>query len=159
MLALWHRSSTMAQVLSLMATHSKDRSQFRLSEWNKTRYTQVPLNKITYTHGITDQKEHIRMHALSCKEKRIRFGNLMFGPWYLVRHIWTYGFGPWYCIQSVEPMYWVPSIGSLWFWTMVWVRPKSIKREVDHLARDKPNYWISYEEQDREYCHWVMVHN
>ena len=37
-------------------------------------------------------------------------------------------FGPWYCVRSIEPRYWVPSIGSLWFWTMVWVRPKTIKR-------------------------------
>ena len=43
----------------------------------------------------------------------------MFGPWYLIRHILTYGFGPWYCIQRIEPRYWVPSIGSQWFWTMV----------------------------------------
>jgi len=48
---------------------------------------QVPLNKIVYTCGITDQKDRIRMHALSCKEKHVHVGNLMFGPWYLVRHI------------------------------------------------------------------------
>ena len=59
------------------------------------------------------------MHALSCKEKRVHVGKLIFGPWYLVLGIWTHGFGPWYLIQCVEPKYWVHGIDSLWFWTMV----------------------------------------
>ena len=32
LLELWHRFGTMAQVLSLMATHSNGRSQFKLLE-------------------------------------------------------------------------------------------------------------------------------
>ena len=119
LLALWHWFDAMTQVLSLMATHSDDRSQFRLSKWRKKRYTQVPLNQVTYTCKITDQKACIRMHTLSCKEKRVHVGKIIFGPWYLVLGIWTYGFGPWYLIRSVEPRYWVHRIDSLWFWTLV----------------------------------------
>jgi len=80
---------------------------------------QVPLNQVVYTHGITDQKVRIHMHALSCKEKRVRVGKLIFGSWYLILGIWTYGFGPWYLVRSVEPRYWVHGIDYLWFWTMV----------------------------------------
>ena len=119
MLALWHRFGTMVQVLSLMETHSDGRSQFRLSEWKKKRYTQLRLNQVMYTCGFDDKKARIRIHELSCKEKHVHVGKLIFGPWYLVLGIWTYGFGPWYLVRSVEPRYWDPSIGSKWFWTMV----------------------------------------
>ena len=59
------------------------------------------------------------MHALSCKEKHVHEGKLVFSPWYLVLGIRTYGFGPWYLVLCVEPRYWVLSFGYKWFWTMV----------------------------------------
>ena len=62
--------------------------------------------------GSPYTKSRIRTHALSKKERRIRVGNLSFGPWY-------FGIGPWYLVQSVDPRYWVQGIGSTWFWTMV----------------------------------------
>ena len=80
---------------------------------------QVPLNQAAYTRGFDDKKACICMNALSCTEKRVHVGKLIFSPWYLVLGIWTYGFGPWYLVRSVEPRYWVHGIDSLWFWTMV----------------------------------------
>jgi len=80
---------------------------------------QVPLNQVAYTRGIYVQNVCIHMHALSCKEKHVHVGRLIFGPWYLVLGIWTYGFGPWYLVRSVEPKYWIHGIDSLWFWTVV----------------------------------------
>ena len=71
---------------------------------------QVHLNQVAYTCGFDDQKVRICMHALSCKEKHVHVGKLIFGPWYLVLRIWTYGFGPWSLVQSVEPLYWVHGI-------------------------------------------------
>jgi len=112
-LALWHRFGTMTQVLSLMATHSDCRSQFRLLEWKKNSYKQFPLNQATYTHGIIDQKVHMHIHTLSCTKKCVHVGKLIFSPWYLVLGIWTYGFGPWYLVWSVEPKYLVQGIDSL----------------------------------------------
>ena len=79
------------------------------------RYTQVPLNQIAYTGGIADQKSHMCMHTLSCTEKRVHVGKLIFGsvvfrPMALVLGIASEvlnpgigslvlvlnGFGPWY---------------------------------------------------------------
>jgi len=68
------------------------------------------FDKVAYTRRITEQKSRMRMHALSCRGKHVHVGKLIFT---------TMVFGPWYCIQSIEPRFWVPSIGSLWFWTMV----------------------------------------
>jgi len=81
--------------------------------WQSHVYMQDCWSKVVYAYTC------IFMHKIthSC------------GKAYFQDHgIWTYGFGPWYCIWSIEPRFWVPSIGSLWFWTMVWVRPKTIKR-------------------------------
>ena len=72
------------------------------------RHTQVSFDEVAYTRGIADQKS--RMHALSWTEKRVHVGKLIFR---------SMVFGPWYCVRSIKPRYWVPSIGSLWFWTMV----------------------------------------
>ena len=94
----------------------------------KIRYTQVPLNQVTYTCRIADQKARIRMHALSCKEKHVHVGKLIFGPWYLVLGIWTYGFGPWYLV-------WLHSIDSLWFWTMVLGKAENNKRGKRSLGK------------------------
>jgi len=37
-----------------------------------------------HTHELVIQKSRIRIHALSCKEKRVHVEELIFGPWYLV---------------------------------------------------------------------------
>ena len=110
----------MAQVLSLMATHSKNHlddgsgsQDLRIKE--KEGYTQVPVDQTTYTRGFTDQKAWMYIHALSCIEKCVQFGklgfwSLVFGPVVLDHGIssevlnlgiWTQvlvliGFGPWY---------------------------------------------------------------
>ena len=68
-------------------------------------YTQVHLDKDAYTRELDVPKARMRIHALSRKEKRIHVGELMFGPWYLVR--------------SVDPKYWVHGIDLLWFWIVV----------------------------------------
>ena len=83
-MALWHRFGAMAQVLSLMETHSGDRLQFRFLEWKKNVYTQVHHDEDAYTWGFVVQKSRICRHALSCKEKCIHVGELIFGPCYLV---------------------------------------------------------------------------
>ena len=56
--------------------------------------------------------------------------SMVFSPTYLNLWFWSLVLH-----LNVEPKYWVPSISSQWFWTMVWVRPKIIKAEGDHLAR------------------------
>jgi len=65
----------------------------RLQRMKKERYTQVHLDKGAYTHGLTDQKERIRTHALSQKEKHVYLGKLNFGPKYLVHGILIHGIG------------------------------------------------------------------
>jgi len=79
------------------------------------RYTQVSFDEVAYTHGIAVQKLHMRMHALSCTEKRLHVGKLIFrcmvfGPMVLDLGIASeilnpgigslvlvlYGFGPWF---------------------------------------------------------------
>jgi len=119
MLALWHRFGAMTQVLSLMATHSDDRSQFRLLEWRKKRYTQVPLNQVAYSLGLADQKARMCIHALSRKERRVHVGEFGFGPWYLDHGILTHGIDPRYLVRSIDPRYLVQGFESKWFWTMV----------------------------------------
>ena len=44
-------------------------------------YTQVHLDKDTYTRGLDVTKAHMRIHTLSCKEKCIYVGELIFGSW------------------------------------------------------------------------------
>ena len=73
------------------------------------------IYKGVYTRRIADQKSRMHMHTLSCTEKRVHVGKLIFGSVVFRPMV----FGPWYYVQSVEPRYWVPSIGSKWFWTMV----------------------------------------
>ena len=102
---------------------------------------QVPLNQGVYTRMLNDQKAHIHLHALSCKEKHVRVGKLIFGPWYLVLGIWTYGFGPWYLVKSVDPRYWALGIVYYGFGPWYCGRPKTIKEEGDHVAKDHLNYY------------------
>jgi len=90
-----------------------------LQKWKKNIYTQVHLDEAAYTRRLDVWKMRMCIHALSCKEKHVHVGELIFGPWYLVFGIWTYGFGPWYLVGCVDPKYWVHGIGSKWFWTMV----------------------------------------
>ena len=78
-------------------------------------YRRFTIYKGTYTRGIVDQKSCIRMHALSCTEKRVHVGKIIFGsmvfrPMVLVLGILSEvlnpsigslvlvlnGFGPWY---------------------------------------------------------------
>jgi len=47
-------------------------------------YTQFHLDKVAYTRGLDISKAHMRIHALSCKEKRVHVGKLTFGPEHLV---------------------------------------------------------------------------
>ncbi|MCY6488212.1 hypothetical protein, partial [Actinobacillus pleuropneumoniae] len=77
-------------------------------------YTQVHRDRAAYTRGLVIEKTRMRIHALSCKEKRVHVGKLGFGPWYL-----DHGIGPRYLIQRVDPRYLVQGIGSKWIWTMV----------------------------------------
>ena len=80
-----------------MATLSGDRSQFQILvqafRMKKKIYTQVHLDEGAYTHGLDVTKSRMRIHALSCKEKRVYVGELTFGLWYLVLDIrpmvWT----------------------------------------------------------------------
>ena len=44
-------------------------------------YTQVNLAEDAYTRGLVVSKVRVRIHALSCKEKRVYVGELTFGPW------------------------------------------------------------------------------
>jgi len=44
-------------------------------------YTQVQLDKVVYTRGFDVLKVRMRIHALSCKRKRVYVGNLTLGPW------------------------------------------------------------------------------
>jgi len=44
-------------------------------------YIQVHLDKVVYTRGLDVLKACMRIHALSCKEKRVYVGNLNFCPW------------------------------------------------------------------------------
>ena len=93
----------MTQVLSLMATHSDDRSQFRLTERRKKRYTQVSLDQAAYACGFADQKARMHIHTLSRKERHVHVGEFGFGLWYLDHGILTHGIGPRYLVQSVDP--------------------------------------------------------
>ena len=119
LLALWHRIGTMAQVLSLMATHLanhsddssgsqalkiKEKEVYAGSRWPSHVYTQIHRPKGAYAYTRTF------MH---------REARTVWKIWFLFLGIWTYGFGPWYLVQSVEPRYWVHGIDSLWFWIMV----------------------------------------
>ena len=47
-------------------------------------YVQVHCDQATYTHGLDITKEHMRIHALSCKKNRVYVGKLTLGPWQLV---------------------------------------------------------------------------
>jgi hypothetical protein len=42
----------------------------------KEIYTQVHLDEDAYTRGLDVSKARMRIHALSCKEKRVHVGNL-----------------------------------------------------------------------------------
>ena len=87
----------------------------RVLEQRKRRYTQVPVDQTVYTREFSDQKARMRIHSLSCTEKRVQFGNL--GFWSLVFGLMVLdhgisfevlnlsigsqvlvlsGFGPWY---------------------------------------------------------------
>lgn len=105
----------MARVFSLMATHSDVRSVFKLSVSKKNRYTQVSFDKVMYTNQIANPKSRMRIRTLSCTEKNVHVGNLIFrtmvfGPMVLELGIASevlnpsleslvfvlYGFGPWF---------------------------------------------------------------
>ena len=86
---------------------------------NERRYTEVPLNEVTYTRGFFDQKAHMHIHTLSHKERCVHVGEFGFGLWYLDHGILTHGIVPWYLVRSVDPKYLVQGIDSKWFWTMV----------------------------------------
>lgn len=128
-----------------MATHSGGRSQFRLSEWKKNSYTQVTFNQVTYICGIDDKKLRMRIHTLSCTEKRVHMGNIIFGSMVI---------GPWYCVRNIEPRYWVPSIGSIGLSKAKTIkRRRSFGKEIDssieYLMRSK--IWNTGD--------WFMVHS
>ena len=99
----------MAKVLSLMATHTGDRSQYNRSvaeiddqltknEENK-KYTGAPFSRCGHRlgsqamcskgadmfAGVPNKRCGPKVHRLSCREKCTHVGKLMFGPWYLVR--------------------------------------------------------------------------
>ena len=76
---------------------------------------QVSFDEVAYTREIADQKLHMNMHTLSCMQKRIHVGKLLFrtmvfGPMVLDLGIAfkllnqgfgslvlvLYGFGPWF---------------------------------------------------------------
>ena len=109
------------QVVSLMANHTDDKSKCRrsaarnwwtrLQEWRENTYTQVHCDKSTYTRMLVVTKSHMRMHAHSCKEKRIYVGKLTFGPWRLVLGIWTYGFWTMASRQTCWSL-----VLSWWYW-------------------------------------------
>jgi len=44
-------------------------------------YTQVQLDKVAYTRGLDVLKARMRIHAFSCKRKRVYVGKLTLGPW------------------------------------------------------------------------------
>ena len=47
------------------------------------------IYKDTYSRGIADQKSRMRMHELSCTEKRVHVGKLIFGSVYLDLWFWS----------------------------------------------------------------------
>jgi len=68
-----------------------------------------------YTHGLDDQKVHMRIQALSRTKKCIQVGEFGFGSWYLDHGILTHGIGPRYLVRSVDPRYLVQGIDSKLF--------------------------------------------
>ena len=70
----------MAQVLSLMATLSSGQILVQAFRMKEKSYTQVHLDKVSYTRGLDVSKVRMRIHALSCKERRLYVGKLTFGP-------------------------------------------------------------------------------
>ena len=66
--------------------------------------------KGVYTCRIADQKSRMCMHTLSCKEKRVHVGKLIFG---------SVVFRPMVLVLGIASEVLNPSIGSQWFWTMV----------------------------------------
>jgi len=70
----------------------------------------------------------MHMHALSCMEKRVHVGNIIFG--FVV-------FRPMVLVLGIASEVLNPGIGSLTlvlngFGPWYWVRPKTIKGEEDH---------------------------
>ncbi len=102
----------MTQVLSLMATHSDDISQYNrlttksyisdFTEWRKRGICRFTISQAAYTCGFIVYKLRIRTHALSKKEKFIYLGKLSF---------WFEVFGPWY----FDPWYW-SKVSGLRYW-------------------------------------------
>lgn len=106
-LALWHIFGTMTQVLSLMATHSDDRSQFRLTEWRKKGICRFPIDQAACTHGFVDQKARIAYTRTFTEGKartcwKTKFWSVVFGPLY---------FDPWYCSKVFGPKCWTHVFG------------------------------------------------
>jgi len=94
-----------------------------------TGYTRrFTIYKGVYTHGIADKKSRMHMHSLSCTEKCVHVGKLIFG---------SMVFRPMVLDLGIASEVLNPGIGSLLlvlngFGPRYWVRPKTIKGEEDH---------------------------
>ena len=65
---------------------------------------QVSSDEVVYTRGIAYQKSRRHMHALSCTEKHVHVGNLIFG---------SMVFRPMVFVLGIASKVLNPSIGSL----------------------------------------------
>ena len=109
----WHYDTDMNQVLSLMATHSDDRSQFRLTKWRKKGIRKFTIYQVVYTRRFTIYKGTYNVHTHFHKRKGTYMSEnyvLVHGILVLVHGIWSevltpgigskvlvlHGFGPWY---------------------------------------------------------------
>ena len=87
-----------------MATHTDERSQFKLTECRKTGICRLPIDQATCTRGFANQKvriayTHTFMEGKVCISWKTKFWSKVFGPWY---------FDPWY----FDPWYWSKASGS-----------------------------------------------
>jgi len=112
-LALWHRCCPWWKLTQMEDLSSGSQNG------RKRDIRRFLLTKLCIHVGSSIRKcVCVCMHFHAWKSAYM-WENLLFSPWYLALGIWTYGCGPWYCVWSVEPRYWVLSIGSKWFWIMV----------------------------------------
>jgi len=86
-------------------------------EWFK-KYTLVHFVQAAYTHGLIEQKDHIRIHTLPWEEKHVhvgkqRFWSEVFGPRYFgPRYFGPRYFDPRYLVRGISSKVWTLGIWS-----------------------------------------------
>lgn len=103
-IGLFRGNNVMVQKNRMKEQRTIDHSQDIEERERFKKYTLVHLVQVAYTRGLTKQKKHIHMHALSQKEKHVWDGKSRFLSEVLIQvfglrywsEVLVHGFGPRY---------------------------------------------------------------